>query len=590
MEDIFKPNSLTIQQLFGNADSLYQIPRYQRPYAWGDDQLEKLWDDFLEAKENDPNYFLGSIITAKPEDNSNYLDIVDGQQRLTTLTVLLCIYRNLYPNINEEILKTDPFAIDSKTINSSIKFNDRFERLRLRTHPVHQSDFENIILNSKETIFKKPTNRELNREEPKYKFANTAYFFAEKLNVMGKEEAGLLLNYIYNKVTIIRIDCQSVSFAIKLFQVLNDRGLELSNSDLIKSYLLGKIQKLYENDLTNKKFREDQFMADWKDCESNSNNTEIQLNELFIMYEYYLLGQNPKRSLYDELVIQLKEQDPNSIIKDVKEFIENYKNKIYDNKNKDIYSFFYISWRMYWRAILLTALKEDYEDYDKFLKKFKRYFYLNWIAGFTLTRIKQTSFNIIKWLKEKKDICFINNELETSLRQNDTIKKAIDNLNGEIYYESWCKPLLFMLEYEQTDSSVPVFFEINDRKIQIEHIFPRGYNSSDYWKERFNNNPEMENWINKGGNLTLLSGTKNLQASNYSFGKKMEAYSGCGFYSEDSENRVTSFRITQKIVDDYNLSKFNKEWSILAIKDRWIWFCGEIERILDIDLSTIKKG
>ena len=81
MEDIFKPSSLTIKQLFGNTDALYQIPRYQRAYSWGDNELDKLWDDIIEAKQNDPNYFLGSIITAKPEESSSYLDIVDGQQR-----------------------------------------------------------------------------------------------------------------------------------------------------------------------------------------------------------------------------------------------------------------------------------------------------------------------------------------------------------------------------------------------------------------------------------------------------------------------------------------------------------------------------
>ena len=90
MEDIFKPQSLTIKQLFGNADALYQIPRYQRPYSWGEEQLEKLWDDLKDAIENDPYYFLGSIITAKPQDASNYIDVVDGQQRLTTLLILLC--------------------------------------------------------------------------------------------------------------------------------------------------------------------------------------------------------------------------------------------------------------------------------------------------------------------------------------------------------------------------------------------------------------------------------------------------------------------------------------------------------------------
>ncbi len=105
MEDIFKPSSLTIKQLFGNTDALYQIPRYQRPYSWGDEQLEKLWDDLTESYESESNYFLGSVITAKPEESSTYLDIVDGQQRLTTLTIMMCVYRDLYPSINDHLLE-----------------------------------------------------------------------------------------------------------------------------------------------------------------------------------------------------------------------------------------------------------------------------------------------------------------------------------------------------------------------------------------------------------------------------------------------------------------------------------------------------
>ena len=86
MEESFKPNSLTINKLLTDSDALYQIPVYQRPYKWGDDEVDKLWDDILESYRNEePNYFLGSIITAKSGNGSKYLDVVDGQQRLTTL-------------------------------------------------------------------------------------------------------------------------------------------------------------------------------------------------------------------------------------------------------------------------------------------------------------------------------------------------------------------------------------------------------------------------------------------------------------------------------------------------------------------------
>lgn len=588
MEDIFKPSSLTIKQLFGNTDALYQIPRYQRAYSWGDNQLDKLWDDLIEAKENDPNYFLGSIITAKPEGNSSYLDVVDGQQRLTTLTIMLCVFRDLFPSINKELLDKDPFAIDHKVIESSIKFNDRFERLRLRTHSNHQSDFDAIILNANTTDWKKPFKKNLSKEdEPKFKFQNTAFFFREKLNDLGEAAAGNLLNYIFNKVKIIRIDCQSVTFAIKLFQVLNDRGLDLSNSDLIKSFLIGRIQKLYEKDSELKKQKEDQFMDDWKICESYANHTETSMNDLFVMYEYYLLGHNPKKSLYDELSNKLKDKDPNQTISKIREFISNYKTQLFDKEDKLIYSFWYLRWSMYWRAILLTALTEGYKEYDEFSKSLRRYYYLNWIAGFTLTKIKQISFNMITWLKEQKPLEEINEELEKNMRKNNTIQRAVDNLNGDIYFDKWCKPLLFMIEYQQTDDSNPSFLPNWSKNIHAEHILPKAFGAKDEWKN-YHEDEDVEGWLNSGGNLTLLSGSKNISASNEGFDIKINTYNGKGNYKDDKDG-ITSFRITQKIVNDYNSGKFNKEWNWEAIHERWEWFCNQVEILLEIDLSEIKE-
>ncbi len=585
MEDVFKPSSLTIKQLFGNTDALYQIPRYQRPYSWGDDQLEKLWEDLIEAIDTDPNYFLGSIITAKPEESSSYLDIVDGQQRLTTLTILLCVYRDLYPNINASIIDEDPFAIDSKVLESSIKFNDRFERLRLRTHSHHQSLFEKLILKGNTTEIKAPKKKDLKKEEPEFKFQNSAVFFIDKLTQLGEFEAGKLLNYLFNKVKIIRIDCQSVSFAIKLFQVLNDRGLDLTNADLIKSFLIGKIQKIYEINHEVRKHKEDQFMDDWKTCESVASETNTSINDLFVMYEYYLLGQNPKKSLYEELVTVVERKDPNTVIADFLKFIKIYKNELFDKEDKLVYSFWYLRWTMYWRTILTCALHENYPEYKILTQRLRRYYYLHWIAGNTLSHIKQTSFNLIKSIKEKKSISVIEEELEQHLLVNNTVNRAIDNLNEDIYNEPWCKPLLFLIEYSITDDSSLVFYHDTDKTIQIEHIIPKAHKKNSSWDIY---DFDIEPWINSGANLTLLSGSKNNSASNDSFDKKIKVYKGKGMY-KTSNDGITSFRMTQKIVDDFNSELFEKEWNAYAIDDRWKWFCESVENILEIDLSTIKE-
>ncbi|HRH41028.1 MAG TPA: DUF262 domain-containing HNH endonuclease family protein [Pyrinomonadaceae bacterium] len=583
MEDIFKPASLTIKQLFGNADALYQIPRYQRPYSWGEDQLDKLWDDLIEAQENDPNYFLGSIITAKPENSANYLDIVDGQQRLTTLLILLCVIRDLYPDINQELLEEDPFSIDAAIIKSSIKFNDRFERLRLVTHPNHGADFKKLVLDEGSTAnHQRPYKKDLRKEEePKFKFINTACFFREKLTDIGRTEAGELLNYLFNQVKIIRIDCQSVPFAIKLFQVLNDRGLDLSNSDLIKSFLIGRIHKIYAEDSEVKKHNEDQFMDDWKSCETIAVDTGESLNELFVVYEYYLLGENPKKSLYDELIKLFEDKDPNEVIADFKNFLYLFKHELYDKEDPLIYSFWYLRWGMYWRSILLAALHHSYPDYTELAKTLQRYYYLNWIAGNTLTKIKQTSFNLIKSIKENKNIAEINEELEKGLQDNNTISRAIENLKGSIYYDAWSKPLLFLLEYQQQDN--PNFYWMDDRNIHTEHILPVAFERNAEWSA-FHGNDEMKKRVNTGANLTLLSGKKNIAASNNGFEKKIKAYDGTGFH-DNSDSKISSFKITQKIVEDYNRETFAREWNNDAMDARWKWFCEQVSKLLDIDIN-----
>lgn len=587
MEDIFKPQSLTIGELLGNKDALYQIPRYQRPYSWGEDQLDKLWSDLVDAQHSEPNYFLGSVITAKPEDVSNYLDVVDGQQRLTTLIILISVCRDLYPNINEDILESNPFAIDGTIVKSSIKLNDRFERLRLKTHSNHESDFQDLIIKDGKSILnKRPFKKDLRIEQaPHFKFMNASIFFKEKLEELGEKATGLFINYLFNSVKIIRIDCQSVSFAIKLFQVLNDRGLDLSNSDLIKSFLIGKIHKIYEHDADLKRQYEDRFMDDWKSCEIIAIDTEESMNNLFVMFEYFLLEKNPEKSLYDELKRLFELRNPNDVIKEFKDFITNYKYQVYHSKDTVIYSLYYLRWSVYWRTIVTTAIYVNYAEIPQFLKIFRRYYYINWIAGNTLSKIKQTSFNLIGALKRQDSIEIIRDELEKQLKKENTVEKAVINLNGDIYFEQWCKPLLFMIEYQQQENAY--FFKMDDRTIQTEHILPKAYKSSEGW-EYIDELVAVSEWINSGANLTLLSGSKNLNARNYKYSRKVQSYDGTGL-EDINDKKVTSFNITQRLVNDYNANKFNKEWNIDSINNRWIWFCEQVEKMLEINLTDNKK-
>ena len=148
MEESFKPLSLSVNQLFGDPKTLYKIPLYQRPYKWVDEQVEQLWDDVFDAYKNEiENYFLGSIITAKPaESDSVFTDIVDGQQRLTTLMILFCVLRDNFQDINKNDTE-NPLSVDIEAVKAAISLNNKVKRLKLFTHAQHQTDFSKEILN-----------------------------------------------------------------------------------------------------------------------------------------------------------------------------------------------------------------------------------------------------------------------------------------------------------------------------------------------------------------------------------------------------------------------------------------------------------
>ena len=327
MEESFKPLSVSVSQLFGDPKTLYRIPQYQRPYKWVNEQVEQLWDDVFDAYENNvDNYFLGSVITAKNSDESGYIDVVDGQQRLTTLMILFCVLRDNYEDINIDD-NGNPFTVDIDAIKAAISLNNRNKRLKLFTHLNHQSDFLKTILEDGATsTIESVTKTQLkNDQEPVYKFRNTAIIFKEKLASLDSEARGKFVNYLFNRVQLIRIDCSNRDFAIKIFQVLNDRGMDLTAPDLLKSYLIGNLNIKYkdEKDLLNN--NEKRFMADWQSMEESIKDSDINLNDLFTMYEYYLLASNPKKSLTEELQDLFKDRDSNEVISKIKEFARIYK-------------------------------------------------------------------------------------------------------------------------------------------------------------------------------------------------------------------------------------------------------------------------
>lgn len=548
LSGIFQPEAKTIMKIFGDADSYYQIPDYQRPYRWNDEQIEELWDDIYSAmKSNDESYFLGPMILIRTKDE--YFEVVDGQQRLTTLTILFCVLRDLYFKEDRRIVNTIKSLVDTKY------------RLRLITQLNYQNDFEQEILGG----IKFPQNKLSKKQREKNKFINAALIFRDKLKeIEGKgEQITELVDYILNKVIMITITCSKKSFAIKLFQVLNTRGLDLTNTDLIKSYLYGRLDDA----------KRQQFVSTWREMETISKQIEEDLEDLFTCYEYYLLAQNPKHSLYDELTStkQFKEKDPNEVIYHVKTFIDNF-SEISRLESKLIFSFWYLPNQVFWKSILTTAKKEGFDDFEGLCKELRKFYYCYWIAGYTTSKIKQLSFNLIGWIKEKKKLDEIKKEIDRKMTEDNVFKWMKENLQNDAYGSSWLKPLLTLIEYEQTDNSKISFIKL-DRKLHVDHILPEKWLKKEEWKEMWNEKQAKE-WLHKIGNLTLLSGKKNIAQQNDPPIKKAEMY-------KKGHGGTTAFEISQEIIEILETGT----WTEDNVKDRQEGIIKQVEEILGLNLN-----
>lgn len=574
----FKPENQTICDLF-LCNAIYTIPNYQRQYSWDTEKLDDLWNDLYDSYINSPsdNYFLGSIVVI--DDGKGRHELVDGQQRITTLMIMLNVLAKTFPEINkncDDILKGD-----LEKINKLIYFDSSNNRLLLQVDPNYNTEFNNLII--KVNDFSKleyPSQSKLKRDEPKYKFINTAKYFYDKFTQLyeedGEDVLNSFVNYILFKTNIIKIICTNQSFAIKLFLVLNDRGMELSVSDIIKSYILDKYDS-NDIDYENNKLV---FNANWKDIENNCNAYDLKIDDFMVYYEYFKLKSNPKKQVTDELRKIIQASDVTSLVNELKTFSDNL-TKIYESNSPVIYSLRYIPWKAYVMTAMISAYQVDYPNREELFEVMRRFFYIAWVSGKTLNGIKQTSFNLISAIVDLKSIEFIREMLDKFILEKHLIRDVYQSLDDDnVYGYGFLKALLLSVEYEIREETNTAFYEI-DNNIHLDHILPqRFFNKKDEW----NNIIDIETaktYIGKLGNMALLLGKKNEEALNFGFITKMNIYSG----KDKGKSGKNSFDTTQEIIDNYNQG--DSEWDVEHIKARQEYLMEEIENLLNINRGQI---
>lgn len=568
--DTFKPVNQTISEIF-SCDGIYKIPNYQRQYTWANDELDALWNDLYEAWENKSEgndcYFLGSIVVVN--NGKGYYELIDGQQRITTLMILMNVLVKDFADVNED--NDEIFVADKEKIMNCIMFQGKRNRLQLQTDPKYDSIFNDTIINC-ETFsgMDQPSKKELKMDDPQYKYINSAVFFYNKFRNLNKKELDEFVNYIFYSTNIIKIECTNQSFAIKLFQVLNDRGVDLSPSDIVKSYIIGKYE---EDDETGKQI----FNNNWKDIEELSKQYGFKIDDFMVFYEYYKLKANPKKQVVDELRNIIANTDVYKLVEELHGFSSSLK-KVYESENKYILSLRYIPWKAYVMTALTSAYYTDYPEKEGLLKEIRRFFYISLIAGCTLNQIKQTSFKLIESIVNGNKIDDIREDLNRTIIQRRMLSKVYEALDGYVYNEKFLKPLMVSLEYEERESTNNSFYEL-DNRLHMDHILPKAFAQRSEWN---NVNPEdVAEEINGLGNMALLQDIKNEEALNCGWETKVRIYKGL---DENGNNKsgITAFELTRKVLE-------NPEWNIQQILDRKEYLIEKIEKMLEIDRKDINQ-
>lgn len=230
-----------ISQIFDiETKVVYQIPRYQREYSWSRPQWENLIDDILE---NAPGYYLGSIICINPTTDTlevQKLELVDGQQRLLTISLLFAaLYALLDGKELDSDIQAEKFNIRRKLI---LKGTDDQLRLIPQIQNKNQEDYIGLLSN---------LNVYPNTPAPAYagnRRIHRAYqFFADRLKNIDEENGNsipalLALLEKINIATLVKIEVSNHADAYTLFESLNTRGMPLTAVDLIKNKLLARME------------------------------------------------------------------------------------------------------------------------------------------------------------------------------------------------------------------------------------------------------------------------------------------------------------------------------------------------------------
>ena len=543
MPETIKASEQNVDKIFGN-EYVFEIPVFQRPYAWEKEQVDDLLDDLLFAMRRDDAepYFLGSVVLIKGDSPDS--QVVDGQQRLTTLTMLMCVLREL---TDDPGVKS---GLDTRIRQLADDLAGRPQVVRLSLRRQDRDFFYENVQNSGGIVnlLENPPRRETDSQQRI--FENVEHLH-KALNELAAEERRRLAAFIILQCYMVIVATSDMTSAYRIFSVMNDRGLDLSATDILKAEVVGAIEGTGQQSV---------YAGKWEDIEQELGRERF--GELFAHIRTVYAKAKQRRSLEEEFREHVLNRH------NATEFVDRILDQ-YDDAYKSVLGLpgGIIASTPQIETCLQSLRRLDNVDWmppamaffhrypqnqdalERFTKDLERLAYgLFILRTYVTDRIRRYGA-VLGDIENGNAIQQENSSLQLRSEEKAGI---LNTLDGPIYtLPRVPRPLLLRVNNMVTDPDTRVTIESST--VSIEHVLPQSPAEGSQWLEWFPDEEVRISWTHRLANLVLLSHRKNGGASNLEFDPKKTRYFQHG--------GATPFALTTQVINE-------KEWTPAVLERR----------------------
>lgn len=551
----------------------FEIPDYQRPYAWTTEQATELFDDLYSAMQDarasgaSSQYFLGSIVLIKNDRDPKAM-VVDGQQRLTTLTILFAALRAAWEAAGypQGVRSVTPFLYEEGDEMLGKATGYRFIARE------EDADFFRTNIQEPGGIAQLVASTD-KLEDSRLRYRENATLLLEKAKALSLDDRNALWKFLANDCSLVVISTPDLEAAYRIFSVLNNRGLDLAPIDILKAEVLGSIRRMGGEDKART------YSKKWSEIESQLGRDAF--GDLFAHI----------RSIY------AKQKQRATLVKEFQEHVTEYKAPI-DLVDKVIKPYAEV-WDFVRDADFEAT--EHAETINEHLSWLNRVDFKDWVppALVYFKRFRQQPKRLAEFFQSLERLTYfllvtkvgINERIETyaaltkeiepeafkgdlaaltTLTLTDAQKrKFVVALDGDVYDDLPKARMALVLRLESLVRAPGV--QLQDA-VSLEHVLPQTPPDGSDWIKWFPDEDERDGWTHRLANLVPLDRNKNSSASNYDFAKKKDAYF-------KGKGKASPFVLTQEV-------RAENEWTPTLLAERQKRLVGVLAEHWNLAVST----